>query len=290
MCPRRQTGGALRRRSGERRDVGSGRRPAPHGEAGDPARPAPARCPQTAGGHAARRGHAAHRRRGAAGWGKTSLLSSLGGGARERERRRLGLARRGRRRARRGSGAMCSPRCTASATRSAPPPSTRSPRPAAARGPGAARSCSTSWPRRRRRTCWCSTTTTCSPTRAIHEGIEFLVAYLPASIASGLAGRSDPPLPLARLRARGELTELRAADLRFSVDEAAELVSAVAGRPPGAARRPPGVGAHGGLGGRLQLAALAAARRAPAQVRGDDRHLLDYFTAEVLPGVAPRAA
>ena len=50
---------------------------------------------------------------------------------------------------------------------------------------------------------------------AVHESVEFLLTYLPAALRVVIAGRSDPPLPLARLRARGELTELRAAELGF---------------------------------------------------------------------------
>ncbi|MFJ8061356.1 hypothetical protein [Streptomyces sp. NPDC096142] len=63
----------------------------------------------------------------------------------------------------------------------------------------------------------------------IHEAVEYLVTYLPASLRIVIAARTDPPLPIARLRARGDLTELRAAQLRFSPDEAAALVSAVSG-------------------------------------------------------------
>ena len=81
----------------------------------------------------------------------------------------------------------------------------------------------------------------------IHEGVEFLVSYLPPSLRLVLAGRADPPLPLARLRARGELTELRAADLRFSPDEAAALVSAVSGTDSTTRRpRPCGSGPRAG--------------------------------------------
>ncbi|WP_344415450.1 helix-turn-helix transcriptional regulator [Pseudonocardia ailaonensis] len=122
----------------------------------------------------------------------------------------------------------------------------------------------------------------------IHEGVEFLVSYLPSSARVVVAGRSDPPLPLARMRARGELTEVRAADLRFTFDEAAALVSAVSGTvldregAAGVWERTEGWAAG------LQLAGLAL-RADPARprVRGDDRHLLDYFTAEVLPALAP---
>ena len=61
----------------------------------------------------------------------------------------------------------------------------------------------------------------------IHEAVEYLLSYLPPSLRLVIAARFDPPLPLARMRARGELTEIRAADLRFSAAEAAGLVSAV---------------------------------------------------------------
>src|SRR5258706_2106874 len=60
--------------------------------------------------------------------------------------------------------------------------------------------------------------------QAIHESIEFLVEHLPSSLRLVLAARSDPALPLARLRARGEMTELRAEELRFTEAETARLL------------------------------------------------------------------
>ena len=118
----------------------------------------------------------------------------------------------------------------------------------------------------------------------IHESVEFLLAYLPAALRLVIAGRTDPPLPLARLRARGNLTELRAADLRFSREEAAALVTSVAGTE--AAADAAWERTEGWAAG-LQLAGLAL-RHDPARVGGDERHLLDYFAAEVLPSLAPR--
>jgi LuxR family maltose regulon positive regulatory protein len=50
----------------------------------------------------------------------------------------------------------------------------------------------------------------------IHEQLTFLLDHLPPSLRVALTSRVDPPLPIARLRAQGELTEVRAADLRFS--------------------------------------------------------------------------
>lgn len=55
--------------------------------------------------------------------------------------------------------------------------------------------------------------------------LSFLLEHLPARMHLVIATREDPNLPLARLRARGELTELRAAELRFTVEEAAEFLS-----------------------------------------------------------------
>ena len=125
----------------------------------------------------------------------------------------------------------------------------------------------------------------------IHEGVEFLVTYLPASLRLVVAGRADPPLPIARLRARGELTELRAADLRLSRDEAAALVSTVSGTDLDDAEAAEVWERTEGWAAGLQLAGLArrgsGGPRVPALVRGDDRHLLDYFTAEVLPAITP---
>ncbi|WP_433917509.1 LuxR C-terminal-related transcriptional regulator [Streptomyces canus] len=121
----------------------------------------------------------------------------------------------------------------------------------------------------------------------IHESVEYLVTYLPASLRIVIATRTDPPLPIARLRARGDLTELRAAQLRFSPDEAAALVSTVSGHDLDNAAAAAVWERTEGWAAGLQLAALAL-RADPAKARADDRHLLDYFAAEVLPGLAPR--
>jgi LuxR family transcriptional regulator, maltose regulon positive regulatory protein len=129
--------------------------------------------------------------------------------------------------------------------------------------------------------------------RRIHEAVEFLLAYLPASLRLVIAGRSDPPLPLARLRARAELTELRAAELRFSADEAATLLSTVSGADLDRRATAAVWDRTEGWAAGLQLAALrlrasAEPNAAATKVRGDDRHLLDYFAAEVLPGLTPQ--
>jgi LuxR family maltose regulon positive regulatory protein len=62
---------------------------------------------------------------------------------------------------------------------------------------------------------------------AIHSAISFLLEHLPEKMHIAIGSRSDPPLPLARLRARGKLLEMRAADLRFSPDETARFLNEV---------------------------------------------------------------
>lgn len=59
----------------------------------------------------------------------------------------------------------------------------------------------------------------------IHEALKLLIDHLPPNLRLVIAGRVEPPLPLARLRARGQLVEVRAADLRFSVEETATFLA-----------------------------------------------------------------
>src|SRR5947209_10563248 len=63
----------------------------------------------------------------------------------------------------------------------------------------------------------------------VDDALTFLVEHLPPQLHLVIATREDPQLPLARLRARGQLTELRAADLRFTPSEAADFLSRVMG-------------------------------------------------------------
>jgi LuxR family maltose regulon positive regulatory protein len=63
--------------------------------------------------------------------------------------------------------------------------------------------------------------------RAVHEAIIFLVDHMPPSMQMVLSSRADPPWPISRLRARGELLELRAKDLRFTPQEARQFLTKV---------------------------------------------------------------
>jgi LuxR family maltose regulon positive regulatory protein len=125
----------------------------------------------------------------------------------------------------------------------------------------------------------------------IHESVEYLISYLPPSFQLVLASRRDPPLPLARMRARGQLEEVRAAHLGFSRLESAQLVSAVAGLELSTEAASELWRRTEGWAAGLQLASLAL-RGAPdpelaaRNVQGDDRSLLDFFTSEVLPALA----
>jgi LuxR family maltose regulon positive regulatory protein len=123
----------------------------------------------------------------------------------------------------------------------------------------------------------------------VHESVTFLLENLPPGVRVVVSGRASPPLPLARLRARGQLTELRAAELRFTPEEAAALLDETAG----AALPAPAVGAlvarTEGWAAGLQLAGLSLRGQADAAgfvaaFSGSHRFVLDYLTDEVLDG------
>lgn len=123
--------------------------------------------------------------------------------------------------------------------------------------------------------------------QAVQEAVAFLLAHLPPQAHVVLATREDPPLPLARLRARGQLTELRAADLRFRESEAAAFLNQVMGLALEAEevaaleRR-----TEGWIAG-LQLAAISMRGQEDAAgfiaaFAGSHRFVLDYLMEEVL--------
>src|SRR6266566_488760 len=123
----------------------------------------------------------------------------------------------------------------------------------------------------------------------VHAALEFLLDHLPPGLRVVLASRSDPPLPLARLRAAGQLAELRAGDLQFSAEEAGALLRQALGADlPGSAAVALAARAEGWAAG-LQLAALSLRGQADparfvAAFSGTHRYVLDYLTGEVLEG------
>ena len=82
----------------------------------------------------------------------------------------------------------------------------------------------------------------------VHEAMTFLLDNLPAQVTLAMTTRADPPFPLSRLRARGELLEVRAADLRFTTDEAEVFLNEVMGL-----QLEPALGAHQSLVDRFEL-------------------------------------
>ena len=126
----------------------------------------------------------------------------------------------------------------------------------------------------------------------VHAALELLVQRLPATAHVVLATRSDPPLPLSRLRARGQLTEVRAADLRFSVAEAGVFLAEAIGvcLDPVEIER-----LHErteGWAAGLQLAGLSLKGRDDHRefidtFAGDDQQIVDYLGFEVLDRQPP---
>ena len=121
----------------------------------------------------------------------------------------------------------------------------------------------------------------------VHASLTFLLEHLPPGLHLVLASRSDPPLALARLRARGQLAELRADDLRFTADEAAALLRGALGADlPDAAVAALAARTEGWAAG-LQLAGLSLRGQADvagfvAAFSGSHRYVLDYLAGEVL--------
>jgi LuxR family transcriptional regulator, maltose regulon positive regulatory protein len=123
--------------------------------------------------------------------------------------------------------------------------------------------------------------------KAVDSALTYLVEHLPPQMHLVIATREDPQLPLARLRARSHLTELRAADLRFTASEAAAFLTQVMGLSLSAAD----IAAledhtEGWIAG-LQLAALSMQGQQDAAgfiraFAGDHRYIVDYLVAEVL--------
>lgn len=122
---------------------------------------------------------------------------------------------------------------------------------------------------------------------SIRDAVIFLLDHVPSSVHLAIASRSDPLLPIARLRARGELTEVRAADLRFTPEEAGAFLVKASGKSLShddvAALE---ARTEGWVAG-LQLAALSLRDREDvsefiAAFAGSNRFVIDYLVEEVL--------
>ncbi|MBE3560915.1 MAG: transcriptional regulator [Ktedonobacteraceae bacterium] len=124
----------------------------------------------------------------------------------------------------------------------------------------------------------------------IHESVSFLLEHLPATLHIIMITRTDPPLPLARLRAHNDLHELRAADLRFSLEETRTFLQQVI-----SFELTPQLISHldtsmEGWATGLRLVTLALQRRMSQQeaehflatFSGSQPHLLEFFVTEIL--------
>jgi LuxR family maltose regulon positive regulatory protein len=123
--------------------------------------------------------------------------------------------------------------------------------------------------------------------QAIPEALTFLIDHLPPRMHLVIATRADPPLPLPRLRVRGELNEVRASDLRFTSEEAATFLNHVMGSELSAEDIAVLEGRTEGWVAGLQMAALAMRDHADlpgfiASFTGSNRHVVDYLAEEVL--------
>ncbi|MGY1672678.1 LuxR C-terminal-related transcriptional regulator [Geodermatophilus sp. SYSU D00710] len=130
----------------------------------------------------------------------------------------------------------------------------------------------------------------------VHRSVAALLDHAPATFHLVVVSRTDPPVPLSRLRVAGDLAEVRDEHLRFTAEEAADLLdrAAVPGLSAGEVQRL--VARTEGWAAGLQLAALRLTDRADRQARADfvdrftgaDRHVVDYLGEEVLGSLPPR--
>ena len=123
--------------------------------------------------------------------------------------------------------------------------------------------------------------------RGCHDQVAFLLLHLPPSAQIVLITRVDPPLPLARMRASGEMVEVRARELRFAPDEAAALVQSVSGARLGAADLSDLMERTEGWPAGIYLAALSLrGHRSPhefvREFTGNNRFIVDFLADEVL--------
>ncbi len=129
-------------------------------------------------------------------------------------------------------------------------------------------------------------------TTAIHTSLAYFIEHLPPNMRLALLTRSDPPLPLARLRARRQVVELRVNDLRFEVDEAAAFLRQTAGLDlPSSDVAAMEQRTEGWITG-LQLAALSLRGRSDArqfvrEFTGSHHFIADYLIDEALAQQTP---
>ena len=123
--------------------------------------------------------------------------------------------------------------------------------------------------------------------KPVHEAVYFLMEHMPENVHLVISGRTDPPLSLAKLRARDQMAEIRAADLRFTSEEATAFLGDVMGLTLSAGDVAALEEVTEGWVAALQLAALSMRDCADVSgfveaFSGSNRHVLDFLTEEVL--------
>jgi LuxR family transcriptional regulator, maltose regulon positive regulatory protein len=126
----------------------------------------------------------------------------------------------------------------------------------------------------------------------IHQTLSFLLEHLPSQMHLVILSRADPPLPLPRLRVRGQLTELRAEDLRFSLSETGAFLNRTMGLGLSSSQLQALEERTEGWVAGLQLAGLSLQKREDiegfiAGFSGSHRYMLDYIVEEVLEQQTP---
>src|SRR5918998_51543 len=121
----------------------------------------------------------------------------------------------------------------------------------------------------------------------VHEAVAFLIEHMPENVHLVILSRTDPPLPLPKLRARDQVAEIRAADLRFTSDEAAAFLDDAMGLALSAGDVAALEEVTEGWAAALQLAALSMRDCKDVSgfvesFSGSNRHVLDFLADEVL--------
>jgi LuxR family maltose regulon positive regulatory protein len=121
----------------------------------------------------------------------------------------------------------------------------------------------------------------------VHAAVSYVIEHLPENVHLVVSGRADPPLPLPKLRARNQMTEIRAAELRFTTDEAAAFLRDAMGLALSDADAVALGEITEGWVAALQLAALLMRDREDVSsfvesFSGSNRYVLDFLADEVL--------
>ena len=123
----------------------------------------------------------------------------------------------------------------------------------------------------------------------IHQGVSFFIENMPSQVHLVISTRSDPPMPIARWRAHGQMTEIRGNDLRFSNEETAALIRTLTGHELSADEINTLSTKTEGWAAGLQMAALSLQGKSDIAgyiktFSGSNRYIMDYLVEEVLHG------